>query len=265
MKTKPILGVFLCAFIFFAGCKKESDDDINKKTGMLEFKTLNPLASTKKSAIYLKSTSSNPPLVGDTTITITTSLKLCVGDVWVSQGEVKEGQPDNLEWISLTGSTNTEHKLFEDYSFSAIELPAGTYKSIKIRFRNVFYRYAQLVSDPSVSYELLETMGSWTSSCDENDITWATTNYFSSDGNHKLNDNDLYELVSEGEKLGGFNIEEGKTAVVSWRFGAGATQPCITYLIDENDNLEWDCGVDGMDFWCPPEVEYMWDFIVEYE
>ena len=98
-----------------------------------------------------------------------------------------------------------------------------------------------------------------------NDTTWATTNYFSADGNHKLNDDNSYELVSEGEKLGGFNIEEGKIAVVSWRFGAGATQPCITYLIDENDNLEWDCGVDRMDFWCPPEVEYMWDFIVEYE
>ena len=195
MKTKSILGVFLCAFIFFAACEKESDDDNNKKNGMLEFKTLNPLTSVKKSAMYLKSTLSNPPLVGDTTITHTTSLKLCVGDVWVSQGEVKEGQPDNLEWIRLNAFTNTEQKLFEDYSFSSVELPAGTYKSIKIRFRNVFYRYAQLVSDPSISFELLETMGSWTSPCDANDTTWATTNYFSADGNHKLNDDNSYDSL----------------------------------------------------------------------
>ncbi len=187
------------------------------------------------------------------------------GDVWVSTGEVKAGQANDMEWIRLTNVTNTDQKLFEDYSFSKIELPAGTYKSIKLTFRNVFYRYAQLVSNPEISYELLETMGSWTSPCDENDTTWARTNYFGFDGNHILNDNGTFELVSEGEKLGGFTIEAGKTAIVSWRLGAGATQPCITYLIDENNNLEWDCGVDRMEFECPPEVEYMWDFVVEYK
>lgn len=247
-------------------CKKDKDDDDDvKKSGVLKFKTSNPWTSGKKSTMYLKSTTSNPPLVGDTTITHTTSLKLSIGDVWVSQGEVKAGQPDNLEWIRLTSFTNTELKLFENYSFSAVEIPVGTYKSIKITFRNVFYRYAQLVSNPSISYELLETMGSWTSPCDENDTTWAKTNYFSPDGNHILNDNGVFEIVSAGEKVGGFSIEAGKTAIVSWRLGAGATQPCITYLIDENSNLEWDCGVDRMEFECPPEVEYMWDFVVEYE
>jgi hypothetical protein len=35
--------------------------------------------------------------------------------------------------------------------------------------------------------------------------------------------------------------------------------------MDENGNLEWDCGVDYIDIECPPEVEYMWDFVVEYE
>jgi hypothetical protein len=175
------------------------------------------------------------------------------------------GQPDNNDWIRLTSFTNTDHKLFEDYSFSKAEVPAGTYKSIKLTFRNIFYRYAQLVSDPAISYELLETMGSWTEPCNENDTTWAKTNYFGFDGNHILNDIGIFELVSEGEKLGGFTIEAGKTAVVSWRLGAGVTEPCISYLIDENANLEWDCGIDRMDFECPPEAIYMWDFVVEYK
>jgi hypothetical protein len=225
------------------------------------------VTKNKKSAVLLKSTASNPPLTGDTTATITSSFKLTIGDVWVSQGEVKAGNSDNLEWIRLTSFTNTEPKLFEDYLFSAIEIPGGTYQSIKLTFRNVFYRYNYLVSDSSVKYELLETMGSWTDACDENDTTWARTNYFGPDGNHILNDNDVFELVSAGEKIGGFSIESGKTAIVSWRLGAGYTGTCYTYLIDENSNLEWDCGIDRMEFECIPESEYlyMWDFLVEYE
>jgi hypothetical protein len=255
-----IIAVFL---IFTSSCKKD-DDDV-KKTGVLKFKTLNPWKSGKKSIKNLKSILSNPELVGDTTVTHTTSFKIAVGDVWVSQGEVKVGNPDNLEWIRLTSSTNTELKLFEHYVFSPVELPVGTYKSIKITFRNIFYRYAQLVSNPSIAYELLETMDSYTTPCDENDTSWARTNYFSPDGKLMLNSNDVFEIASAGEKVAGFSIEAGKTAILSWRLGAGATRPCITYLIDANSNRVWDCGIDLMDFECPPENEYMFDFVVKYE
>jgi len=259
---KALFFVILIIFAVSAtACGGEESSENDKKTGTLKFKTINPVSS--KEAIVLKAVT-NPKLTGATTEVYTTSLKLAIGDVWVSQGEVKEGAPDDLEWIRLTDSTNTEIKLFEDYSFSPVEIPAGTYKSIKITFRNVFYRYAELISDPSVKYQLLETMGSWEDACDENDESWAGTNYFGPDGNHSIVD-DLFKMVSEGEKIGGFTIEAGKTAVVSWRLGAGVTTPCTTYLIDENDNLEWDCGVDRMEFDCPPEVKYMWDFVVEYE
>jgi len=80
-----------------------------------------------------------------------------------------------------------------------------------------------------------------------------------------LQSSSLFELASSGEKIGGFNIEADKTAIVTWRLGAGVNTPCTTYLIDENNNLEWDCGTDRMEFECPPEVEYMWDFVVEYK
>jgi len=260
-----IISTILCLGVLFSSCQKEDDMDDEKTIGFIEFRTSNPMTSSKKSTSLLKSILTNPSLIGDTTIAHSTSFKLCIGDVWVSQGVVKAGEADNIEWIRLTSTTNTETKLFEHYSFSAIEIPAGLYKSVKITFRNVFYRYVQLVSDPSVKYELLETMGSWTTPCDETYTTWATTNYFGPDGNHKLNDDDLLELVSSGEKIGGFSIDTDKTAIVTWRLYAGATTPCITYLIDENSNLEWDCGIDRMEFDCPPEVEYMWDFVVEYE
>jgi hypothetical protein len=265
MKKLLISAVLLTVFIFFNACGGEESneaDETDKSNGVLQFKTINSVNSG--GVLALKSVA-NPKLTGKTTEVYTTSLKLAIGDVWVSQGEVKAGGADDLEWIKLTDTTNTEIKLFEDYSFSPVEIPAGTYKSIKITFRNVFYRYAELISDPSVKYELLETMGSWEDACDENDESWAGTNYFGPDGNHNLSEDDTFQIVSEGEKIGGFTIESGKTAVVSWRLGAGVTTPCTTFLIDENDNLEWDCGVDRMEFDCPPEVEYMWDFVVEYE
>lgn len=272
MKTNyfKLMSLFMVIVVVMVSCKKDDDTDDNtdvKKTGILKFKTLNPMTSGQKSSVLLKSTESNPPLTGDTTKTYPTGLNFCIGDVWVSQGEVKAGEPDNLEWIRLTSITNTDIKPFEDYSFAAKEIPVGNYNSIKITFRNIFYRPLQLVSDPSVNYELLETMGSWTSPCDENDTTWAPTNYFGPDGNHRLNDSDLFELASSGEKIGGFNIEADKAATVSWRLGAGYTGICYTYLIDDNHNLEWDCGIDHMEFECVPEEEYMymWDFVVEYE
>lgn len=260
MKTMKIICTLLCFGILFSACKKENDTE-----GVLEFRTSNPMSLNNKKSTPLKSTLVNPPLTGDTTLTHTISLKLTIGDVWVSQGVVSDGAVDDLQWVRLTSATNTVAKLFEDYTFSAMQIPAGTYQSIKITFRNVFYRHAQLVSDPTVKYELLETMGSWTSPCDANDTTWAATNYFGPDGNHILNSSGLFELVSEGEKIAGFTVEANKKAIVTWRLYAGATTPCVNSLIDMNNNLQWDCGIDRMDEVCPPELVYMWDFLFEYE
>jgi len=260
MKSTILVSALFISAILFSACTKE----ITLK-GDLVFKTLNPYASSTKSTLNLKSILANPPLTGDTTITVMTSLDFCIGDVWVSQGEVVAGNKDSLEWIRLTTTTNRELKLFEDYVFPAVEIPAGDYKSIKITFRNIFYRYVELLSDNTLAYELFETMGSYTDPCNTNDTTWVKPNYFSSAGNHSLNSDGIFELVSEGEKIGGFVIEEGKTAIVSWRLGAGVSQPCTTYLLDVNKNREWDCGTDLMEFECPPEAQYMWDFVVEYQ
>ncbi len=265
MKTMKLIGVIIFAAICLIACNKEDDDNIQSTKGSLEFKCINPMALNKKSVSNLKSVLSNPPLVGETTETIMTSMKIIIGDVWVSQGEVKVGEPDDLEWIRLTNATNTELKLFEDYDFPAIEIPAGDYKSIKITLRNIWYRQLKLSSDPTVVYELLGTMGSSTDPCNPDDDSWAKTNYFGSGGNHNLDTNGNFVLASAGEKVNGFKIESGKKAKISWRLGAGTTETCTNYLIDKNGNLEWDCGIDEIQIECPPAVEYMWDFVVEYE
>ncbi len=258
---KFIAAIFLTMILILTcGCKDEKETD-----GVLKFQTVNPITSGNKSGMKLMNVFNNPPLVGDTTITEMTSLKLAIGDVWVSQGEVIAGEPDNLQWVKLTSVTNTTLKLFENHTFSPVSLPAGTYKSIKMTFRNIFYRHVVLVSDPTIVYELLETMGSSFDPCDENDTSWAKTNYFSTAGNHNLDTNGLFVLTSAGEKVAGFTIEPGKTALVSWRLGAGVTEPCINYLIDVNGNREWDCGIDYLEEECPPQMQYMWDFVIDYE
>ncbi|MEY2925126.1 MAG: hypothetical protein RLZZ337_1676 [Bacteroidota bacterium] len=255
-KTSIIIALIFAQF----GC---SEDVEPKLTGKLQFKMINPIASQ-----YNKQ-KVNPPLTGKETVTKTISFNVCIGDVWVSKNEVKEGITDKPdEWIRLTSFTNTEHRLFEEYTFPEVEIPIGEYKSVHITFRNVFYRYAVLESDSNVFYELLETMGSWTEPCSLSDTSWVdpNTNYFSFDGNHIIDTaTGKYVLEVEGEKLTGFTIDANKTAVVSWRLGAGVNEPCTTTLHDVNDNRIWDCGIDTMSFWCPPEVKYMWDFVVEYK
>ena len=259
MKTYVLFLVALFFALVFFGCK-ETETPTGGENGILKFE----MANSWRTKAGFNAVNENPPLQGDTTFTYTTSLKLCVGEIFVSKGDVKQGDTNTLVWEAITDRTNLEAKFFEDYTFSPRSLPAGEYKSIKIVFRNVFYRYAQLISDPTVGYELLETMGSWTDPCDITDSTWAETNYFGPDGLHFI-ENDTFKLVQPNEKIAGFTIEPDRTAVLTWRLGAGVETPCTTFLIDKNGNREWDCGIDRMDFDCPSEVEYMWDFVVNYE
>lgn len=253
------MGLFI---ILASACKKEEDDDdnlVDKTTGVLEFKMIKPNSSGKKS-ISLKSTTINPLLLGDTTHTILKGVRSCIGDIWVSQGEVKAGHTDDLEWIRLTDVTNTQLRLFEDYSFAPKEVPAGTYRSIKITIKKVFYWHTELASDSTVKYELLQTNAGTFDPCDENDTSWVKTNYFSTDGNHTLDDDGVFELASAGEKVGGFTVEVGGKAIVNWRW---LMEGCAFYLLDLNHNLVFDCGVDDIEMECPSE--YMFDFVVEYE
>lgn len=261
MKTIRFTGIILLAVVFLTGCTEEN---LTGK-GTIRFECYNPNAISIKSPIFrVKSVFENTPLTGKTTETIMTNLKFTIGDVWVSKGLVEIGGKDDLEWIRLTDSTNTSLKYFDEYSFPAKEIPTGEYRSIKITFRNICYRQVKLASDHKVVYELLETMGSWTDPCNPNDTTWAKTNYFSEGGNHYLNAAGVFELASEGEKIAGFNVGDGKITGIIWRLGAGATENCIITLLDKNANRAWDCGVDEMEIECPPTVKYMWDFQVAY-
>ncbi|MFO7841056.1 MAG: hypothetical protein R6V48_02700 [Fidelibacterota bacterium] len=60
---------------------------------------------------------------------------------------------------------------------------------------------------------------------------------------------------------GGSRIEAGMD---TRRPGAGATTPCTTNPINNNGNRRRDCGIDNMEFVCPPENLCMWGFVVTY-
>ncbi len=257
-------SLILVALLFSLSCRK--DEQNNPETGLLTFKTYNPFFNDgAKGMDGIKRLLYNPPLLGDTTETETTELLICFIDVWVSQEEVKTGVKDTFNWVKISSVSNMDHKFFHKYAFHDVEIPAGEYKSIKIHVKNIFWRYAQLIADPTIAYELFETMGIASDSCDVNDST-TKYNYFGPMGNHSLDTiTNSFGLPMPGEKVDGFIIEPGKKAVVTWRLGAGVDKKCITYLVDKNNNLEWDCGIDDMHIWCPPEVIYMWDFVVEYE
>jgi hypothetical protein len=258
MKTILKMAVIIAIALTQFGCSEKVEP---ANEGKIQFKMSNPVAQK-----FFKQKRENPDLTGERTETYTLSFKVCIGDVWVSKNKVVAGEADEPEdWVRLTGNTNYDLKLFEDYTFPEVTIPAGEYKSVKINFKNVFYRYAVLASDSTTTYELLETMGSYSAPCDANDTSsWVPYNYFSLDGNHKLVDG-KYVLEVPNEKLTGFTIADGKTAVVTWRLGAGVEEPCTTTLVDKNGNRKYDCGIDDMEFYCPPEVETMWDFIVEYQ
>lgn len=249
-----------CAVLALLACKKESPQ------ATVQMKCYNPMANySLKSSCSPGELKSNPALTGDTTETIMTSLKFAIVDVWVSQDIVKAGEKDNLTWVKLTKETNGERKLFEDYVFPEVEIPAGTYNSIKIIFKNTFYRHVKLVSDPTVFYELFETMGSSKAPCSTDDESYAKTNYFSIGGLYYVDDNDTFYMQNENEKVAGFTVNSDKKATITWRLGAGSTGTCKNYLIDENKNRVFDCGIDKIKIECDSTVsEYMWDFLVTY-
>lgn len=251
----------LLSLLFALSCGGE-DDNGAKASGRIIFKMLNPGAEAAK-PIALRSFKSNPSLTGDSTETILTGVKMGIGDIWVSQGIVKAGNPDDLEWIRLTDVTNMEVKPFEDYSLAPKEIPAGTYRSIKLTLRKILYWQTELASDRTVKYELLQTMGGTFDACDENDQSWEKADYFSEGGCHSLDDDGKFKVDSDGEKAGGFTVEEGKTAIVSWRW---LMYGCTFHILDLNNNQVFDCGVDDIDMECPPEMgDEMFDFVVTYE
>lgn len=254
MKTKMIM-LLLSVLMILSGCSK----DEKEKTGKLIFKTIKEMPDKQAPAApFLKNISST----ADVYVMHTLNMKAKITEIRVSQAEVKAGNPNNLMWYKI--GENDQLKYFDEYTFEMDNLPVGVYQSIQMGLGNIWYRVAAHQSDLNNIVEMKETMGN--NNCDDNETV--IMDYFSNDGNHII-ENGVFKLVSSGEKVGGFEIKEGKITTVYLKLGGDSDVPitaCTFEWLDNNNNGVWDCGIDRADnFECPPEVDVMFGFIVEYE
>jgi len=248
---EPVRKQFIYAFsiLFLMSCDKD------EQTASLIVDCVNQMDLPKSVMLSLEPAVDNP--------WITDNMKFTILDIAVSQGLVEEGNPDDLTWYNV--GVNNQLKFWNEYTFFAEKLPVGTYRSLRVNFRNVWYRYAYLQSDPSVRFEGMENMLGWFRSCSEE--APVPTNYFSSGGNHQLGDQGFF-VVNEHEKIDLFSLEEGVLTRLYWilgQEGSDTLDPCTFTWYDENNNGVWDCDQDRLDFYCPPGWHSMFDFRVEYE
>lgn len=261
---KFVFYFFLAFNVLFLSCSKE-DSLTEQQTGTLVFKSVKNLSSVKS---YVSSPGTQTLNQHSNIYKMhTIDFKFNIGEIWLSQDEFNVGGEDNLKWYKI--GENSQMKYFGDYSFTAENLPVGVYKSIKIKIRTLFYRIAAYKSDRSKTIEMLERNGDWNGSCtDFNEF--APVNYFNSKGNHQLSGG-KFKVISQGEKLTGFEIKPGKITNLYWKLGDEREfDPYACYFdwIDVNNNGTWDCGVDRQDnYQCDvtPPYETMWIFIPKYQ
>lgn len=238
--------------------------DSSFEKGTLQINIQNSLKeNSMNSVLKQKIQTSNPALVGDTTLTDIVSLKVCIGDIWISKDEVVAGTIDNLNWVKLTNHTNYEWKYFENYQFEPVLIEAGTYKSIKITSKNLFFRQCLLQNNSSIAYEISDTQSSDLSPCNLTDTTWAQPIFISLNGNFTLNSG-VFQLVSRNQKINQFNVNPGQITGLKWSFGDESTLPCTLKIIDKNSNNIWDCGTDSKKIECSDNAFEMFNFEFTY-
>lgn len=200
----------------------------------------------------------------------TLDLIVNVRDIWVSQDTLVHGGADNQKWYRIY--EGNELQSWAGLKGPEVQLPAGTYRSIKIVFNNVFYRKACFADDTTKVWLMKETMGSWTDACDDT-LAIAPTDYIDRKGLCYMNTQGKLILTQPNEKFGSFEIRHGKMTNLYWKLGDERNiSPCLFWFdwFDENGNGVWDCGTDRMDNFdqspsIQPPVESMFTFIAEYE
>jgi uncharacterized protein (TIGR02145 family) len=244
-----LLGLFILAFI--TGCNKTDSNN----TCTLVFKGVKPFSVQKSAKTGLIKSSK----VGSNThVMHTANFKGFITEIWVSQDLVAEGISDDFKWYKI-GESN-ELKLFEEYSFSANDLPAGDYKSIKMVFKNTITRIAVYQSDINKTVEMSGSLSE--EGCADNTLI---TQYFSKRGNHSLGQNGLFYCASGGETVRGFKVKPDEITTIYWRLGNPDSKitDCTFEWIDVNGNNAWDCGIDQTDnFSCINETP-MFSFSVD--
>lgn len=220
-------------------CQCDEKEDNSSKTGTLHFSCTMPNANASKKIMPM-----------DSYVCTITDIISTVEEIAVSTEAIIDGEEDDIQWSTIL--TNDEEKRFTLQSVN-VELEPGNYQSIKIVQKNS----VKWVCDyEGTEYEFQDYN---CSTCDPDG--YGPVNYFYTDGLHYVDDNNEFYTQTNKEKIGGFEIIEGKTTNVTWVININTLE-----WFDNNDNGVWDTGIDSLNNWTAmPGKETMFDFIVEYE
>jgi len=251
MKKKEMVAIMTIIVIlsFLVSCSEKTTEPIQgDNNGTLEFKMTvwnvyedGKNVSSGKDFSMLK----NDPNVYTCDIM---NVRNILYEIQVADGEIIEGEPDDLDWITIYETS--EMMLMTDREFSFV-LPAGQYKAIRLLQSNRIYwitTYEDVIHEfPSLNN-------------DEQPEDAQILDIFGEDGLYNLDENGLFYLYHDGERLGTFDIFPNTKTKVTFRMNLQTLD-----WIDHDSNGVWSDG-DELSNWTVPEgVTTMADFIIEYE
>lgn len=241
MRSKMAVMTAVLAIAFVIGCGKDDVTGPTENEGTLQF------AMTVWNQ-YNPVVFNTPSFDADTLTCDIINAKTIIYKLEVTTGDIIDGEPDTLSWVTLHESS--EEMLHTEREFS-IDIPAGVYTGFKVTQRNRVYWICTLEADtlefPSLNDGSLAPDASLINILGENGLY-----LYDEDGN--------FSLEQPDEKLGSFEISSGEITKVTCRVNFMTLD-----WLDNDGNGEWSDG-DELDNWTLPDgIDTMSDFIIEYE
>lgn len=238
MKTTKLIFLFLFSAIFlFSACKKDDDDNDDNT---------NPTGNLNVQFSWYSSKGGDK---SDTNYCDIVDIKNTVLSIGVSTETIDTGQADDMTWTTIYTASSPLY--FTERTAPVVNLPVGTYKSIKIVQKNTVIWKCIHDSD---TYEF-ESYNN--TAYNPDDVIPA--NYFYNGGGYYTDSLGHFQY-GNAESVGSFDITENGTTNLNWRIN-------LIHLnwIDVDSNGVWTTGIDNLDNWeTPPGITTMFDFIVTY-
>jgi len=175
--------------------------------------------------------------------------RVFIKNMWVTTGDVVEGQPDDLNWIEIYSSAEPVAWVSRQID---IDLEVGTYQAYKFTWHNGFTWVCECESQ---GYELTDTM-------DPNlSLDAYVTSINTPHGTYRVDGDNNFIVASEGEQVSPFEIRAGNITNVTWRFNAAGFD-----WDDVDDSGDYNVGDELNGFLADGiESNSMFDFLIEYE
>lgn len=202
----------------------------------------------------------SPTVSADTYLMYSRDMEFDINEIWITDVDIRSDLSVVPTWYLIGESEGL--KSMSEYEFIAENVPAGTYASLKIVFRNRVLRHAVYVSD---TLTVVEMAGSLNEAATGD--TTLIVNYFSSSGSYSEDSTGLLYLMAEGENFQPFTLYAGETSTMYWK-GGGPQSVWTDFTFQWHDNdgdSAWTPSVDYVNNFTGPEDVPMWSFLVVRE